>query len=271
MAWWGLKGSDVDKDDDEESPGRKVGATLCRELSSCSMSSLPSQASFYNAKGLITRKALWLDRDDCEFYSEGYSDALRDHDIVQHLKELHVVFIVNYIREVPLWSLKFANPTKSSEGYCVLDYHSVVIQMRAHEKVAETQIASGTATYCWDLDSTMAFPTRLLSYADHALRVKAVEGFASRLQRVYRFIPAAKYVEHFCSNRNHHPRKMDGAWSHVPPPVCDPIKSRDPSVLSNIHRYIVPDAASTTPPDPEGIFGELLSEEEFLKRFNVHI
>ncbi len=64
----------------------------------------------------------------------------------------------------------------------------------------------------WDLESTLALPTRLAAYSQHALRTKYMPDMGMRYKRMYRVVPAEAYMQHFASTRQHHPKRRDETW-----------------------------------------------------------
>jgi len=249
-----------------------------------------SEGSFSSTK----TKLMWLDREDCTFYTPCYQEEnvyklielLLENELSPHLDEFYVVYISNHAKQTRLWCQKDASASKMSSGEVLLDYHVVLLQS-THVAAApqpnshEPRMGAGP-TYVYDLDCLLAFPTRLVVYAQHALRAKFMNNVDAHKKRMYRVVPAALYLQHFASDRSHLPRHKDEGWvlpRNEPLHSCivTPDGRRNtlshylhmlPSPLSSIRERDMTAREAALYRD-EQQYGEVLGEEEFLQRFGA--
>jgi len=115
---------------------------------------------------------------------------------------LHVVFISNAARKVPIWRQRAGR----NEGmYVCWDYHVIVVEKR------------GSETLVWDQDSVLPFPCSFQQYQREALQGGHAElALPEAYQRMYRVIGSEQYLKHFASDRSHM-RTQDGGWEAAPP------------------------------------------------------
>ncbi|GAX73572.1 hypothetical protein CEUSTIGMA_g1023.t1 [Chlamydomonas eustigma] len=247
-------------------------------------------------------------------------NLLHESEQVDSLEELTVAFIRSPKKETYLWSQIRHMPQHASTGQVFCDYHCILIQRAMRDRLinsandldddedhppsslpassnrmiqklstfgeANENGLRGPASmaYVWDLESSLAFPTRLAAYAEHVLRVRHVALMGPWLQRLYRLVPAALYLKYFASDRRHHPRRVDGMWESSAAPNSPPITTED-GCVSTMHRYL--SLHSSVPFDMrsekelnlgeklrmenERRFGELVDERKFLAGFGVKI
>ncbi|KAI9321238.1 protein N-terminal glutamine amidohydrolase [Dichotomocladium elegans] len=162
------------------------------------------------------------------------------------LERCYVLFVSNAYKHVPLWKQK-----KCEGDLPVLwDYHVMLIYEHTTDKA-----------FIYDQDTVLPFPCPLKAYILEAFRpfVPLLPSF----RRLYRLVPAQAYLDHFASDRSH--MLDDDGNFMMPPPPYDPIRTKD--CIMNLHDYI---EMSKDAGKPE-YYGEVLSEEAFLQRYQLKI
>ncbi|XP_015523415.1 protein N-terminal glutamine amidohydrolase [Neodiprion pinetum] len=168
------------------------------------------------------------------------------------LQHCYVAFISNPGRSVPLWRQKAG---KDEDQLVLWDYHAILIY------------APDDRAVVYDLDSALPFPTHFWKYATETFR--SDEALRSEYHRRFRLVPAATYLQHFASNRQHMKRE-DGTWIKTPPeyppistPTCkdnlDTFINMEPgtglgSILSLkqlVNRFYRPSVPTTSPPQQQ--------------------
>ncbi|XP_056153850.1 protein N-terminal glutamine amidohydrolase isoform X2 [Lampris incognitus] len=115
--------------------------------------------------------------------------------------EVHVVFISNERRMIPLWKQK----SGQEDEPVIWDYHVILL----HVSVRWGQ------SFIYDLDSTLPFPCDLQLYAAQAFR--SDQQIKSNFHRKLRVVSSEDFLKTFASDRSHM-KDTEGAWRMPPPP-----------------------------------------------------
>ncbi|KAG5555720.1 hypothetical protein RHGRI_006384 [Rhododendron griersonianum] len=116
--------------------------------------------------------------------------------------DLHVVFISNEKKQVPLWHQKASH---RADGVILWDYHVICIQRKKE---------SHSSPLVWDLDSSLHCPSPLASYVSETIR-PSFQLFAD-FQRFFRVVHAPIFLRSFASDRRHMKDSL-GNWTAKPP------------------------------------------------------
>lgn len=151
----------------------------------------------------------------------------------------YCVFISNPSKAVHLWKQKLCGDDSS----VIWDYH--VIAVYGCEKYGFCAL---------DLDTTLPFPVSFKEYVKKAIRSENNENNIFR--RYFRVIPAEEFLKHFSSDRRH--MRVGDAWLK-PPPKYPPL------IIDKEHPHNLEEFVNME--HGKG-YGEILSCEEFMKRFS---
>ncbi|KAI8562273.1 hypothetical protein RHMOL_Rhmol03G0022400 [Rhododendron molle] len=135
--------------------------------------------------------------------------------------DLHVVFISNEKKQVPLWHQKASH---RADGVILWDYHVICIQRKKE---------SHSSPLVWDLDSSLHCPFPLASYVSETIR-PSFQLFAD-FQRFFRVVHAPIFLRSFASDRRHMKDSL-GNWT-AKPPAYGPIVAEDGTV-HNLNEYM---------------------------------
>lgn len=132
---------------------------------------------------------------------------------------LHVVFVSNHARQVPVWCQVLADHHNKP---VLWDYHVLLLAQHPH------------GNWIYDLDSTLPFPTPASHYMRHAFH--SGTSMDNKYLQVFRVVPALECFEHFASNRSHM-RSQWGEYS-AKPPDHPPLRGVKASSDHNMEEWI---------------------------------
>ncbi|BFZ53661.1 hypothetical protein PYCC9005_000690 [Savitreella phatthalungensis] len=163
-----------------------------------------------------------------------------------------VVFISNRLRRVPFFStVKHAT---TPDRPLIWDYHVILV---THSECGVAQV--------FDFDASTVFPTPWQVYRSVVLRthLPLLEDF----RRMYRVIPARRFLETFASDRSHMLDPCGDGTYFAPIPNWPLIRGTLSVSLMTLHALIQIPSFDTS---DDSALGRVMTEDEFVKWMSEH-